>query len=65
MGRFHSRLASKAFRHVLSRKQTGHREVIQWLDGAILAAKVNTEKQISRLEQVVQQGDEVFSGYRY
>lgn len=65
MGGVTRRLASKAFQWVLARKQTRHRDVLQWLDGAGLGAMAPSRRELSRLEHVVEEGNKAFNGYKY
>ncbi|KAL9124591.1 MAG: hypothetical protein Q9217_006090 [Psora testacea] len=58
-------LASKAFRHILGRKQSRYREVLVWLDGAIGDAMPEGGKELLMMNRIVRQGDEVFRGYKY
>ena len=60
-----SRLASKAFRRVLGRKQSGYHGVLAWLDGAIVNAMPGNARAVLKLQRIAQQGDQVFAGYRY
>ena len=59
------RLASKAFRHVLGRKQSRYRGVLDWLDGAIVNAGPRSCRELLKLKRIAKQGDKVFAGYKY
>lgn len=56
------RLAAKAFRHVLGRKQTNYQEVIAWLD---VALEQVAPLKPSRLNRIAKQGEAVFRGYKF
>ena len=60
-----SRLAGKAFQKILGRKQSRYRDVLQWLGGAIEAAKPVHRTELARLSRIVEEGNKVFEGYRY
>ena len=59
------RLATKAFQRVLTRKQTRHGDVLDWLDRGVGEGMSLSKRELSRLERVVDEGDRVFEGYRY
>lgn len=59
------RLAAKAFRNILTKKQSKYRHVILWLDGAIWRTKPNNARDMSRLNRVVNEGDAVFLDYKF
>ena len=50
---------------MLGRKQTGYREVLAWLDGAIGDAMPRGGKELLKMRRIVKQGDETFRGYKY
>lgn len=59
------RLAAKAFRNILAKKQSKYRHVMLWLDDAIWRTKPNNAKDMSRLNRVVNEGDAVFLDYKF
>ena len=60
-----SRLAARAFHHVLEQKQTNFHPVVVWLDGIMATARVGSEQHLAQLERIAQDGDLVFKGYKY
>ncbi|KAL8717849.1 MAG: hypothetical protein Q9181_008274 [Wetmoreana brouardii] len=58
-------LALTAFRDVLSRKQTKFRQVLAWVEQAILDVKPRDGKDAMRLAKAVKKGDVAFRCYRY
>ena len=59
------RLAAKAFRNVLGKKQSKYGDVILWLDDAIGRTKPGTAKEMWRLNKVVRESDAVFLDYKF
>ena len=59
------RLAAKAFRNTLAKKQSKYRHVIIWLDEAIWRTKPDNAKEMWRLDRVVKEGDAVFLDYKF
>ena len=59
------RLATRAFRTILAKKQSRYRDVIAWLDGAIAEVKLATRQEVFRLDEIVDKGNAMFSGYRF
>ncbi len=59
------RLAAKAFRNILAKKQSKYRHVIIWLDEAIRRTKPDNAKEMWRLNRVVKAGDAVFLDYKF
>ncbi len=59
------RLAAKAFRNILAKKQSQYRHVIIWLDEAIRRTKPDNAKEMWRLNRVVKEGDAVFLDYKF
>ena len=65
LGMMIHRLAAKAFRNILAKKQSKYGHVILWLDDAIWRTKPNSAKDMSRLNRVVNEGDAVFLDYKF
>lgn len=59
------RLAAKAFRNVLAKKQSAYGDVIAWLDDAIGESTARNRKEASRLNGIANKGNAIFSDYRY
>ena len=59
------RLAAKAFRSILAKKQSKYGPVIFWLDHAIWRTKPDNAKEMWRLNKVVKEGDAVFLDYKF
>ena len=59
------RLATKAFRNTLAKKQSKYGNVIIWLDHAIWRTKPDNVKEMWRLNKVVREGDAVFLDYKF
>lgn len=59
------RLAAKAFRNILGRKQSKYGQVIAWLEDAIWRTKPENAKEMWRLNRVVKEGDAVFLDYKF
>lgn len=59
------RLAAKAFRQILAKKQSKYVHVIGWLDDAIRRTKPDNAKEMWRLKRVVKEGDAVFIDYKF
>ncbi|KAL9099832.1 MAG: hypothetical protein Q9163_004720 [Psora crenata] len=58
-------LASKAFRHVLGRKQSRYGEVLIWLDITIDQAMPDSGKELLKLNRIARRGGGVFREYKY
>ena len=59
------RLAAKAFRNILVKKQSKYGHVIAWLDDKIWRTKPEHVKEMWRLNRVVKEGDAVFLDYKF
>ena len=59
------RLAAKAFRNVLGKKQSKYHHVIPWLDNAIWRTKPKDNQGMWRLHRAVKKGDAVFLDYKF
>ena len=59
------RLAAKAFRNVLGKKQSKYGDVILWLEDAIGRTKPKAAKEMWRLNKVVRESDAVFLDYKF
>ena len=59
------RLAAKAFRKILVKKQSKYGHVIAWLDDAIWRTKPDNASEMRRLNKVVKEGDAVFLDYKF
>ena len=59
------RLASRAFRSVLSQKQTKYAQVVEWLDCQTKETAPKGRREAQRLIQAVDCGNVVFHKYRY
>ena len=60
-----NRLAAKAFRNVLSRKQSKYHHVMLWLDDAIRRTKPDKTREMWRLNRIVKEGNAVFLNYQF
>lgn len=59
------RLAAKAFRNIVGKKQSKYHLVILWLDDAIWRTKPKDANEMWRLNKVVKEGDAVFLDYKF
>lgn len=59
------RLAAKAFRHILSRKQSKYVPVLKWLDYVVKKSAPPCEKELLKLGRIIKEGEAVFCGYKY
>ena len=59
------RLAAKAFRNILAKKQSKYRLVILWLDDAIRRTKSDKAKEMWKLNRIVKEGDAIFIDYKF
>lgn len=59
------RLAAKAFRHILSRKQSNFIPVLKWLDYVVKKSAPPCGKELVKLERIVKEGEAVYCGYKY
>lgn len=59
------RLAAKAFRNILGKKQSKYGHVIVLLDGAIWRTKPDNASEMRRLNRVVKEGNAVFLDYKF
>ena len=60
-----SRLAGRAFHRVLRQKQTKFQVVVVWLEEMMVQSQVGSQHQLERLEQIAEDGDAIFRGYKY
>ena len=59
------RLAAKAFRNILAKKQSKYGNVIDWLDDAIWRTMPDNASEMRKLKKVVKEGDRVFLDYKF
>lgn len=59
------RLAAKAFRHILSRKQSNYIPVLKWLDYVVKQSAPPCGKELVKLGRIVKEGEAVYCGYKY
>lgn len=58
-------LAAAAFYHVMGKKQTGYKSVLQWVQAVMDKCQAGMKMNLRQLGELRKQGDEVFQRYQY